>query len=181
LPIFGAPATLAWPKPSHQNTPLGLTALCTDTVTVTDPTHPFYGLTLPLVGVTVKRGLGRVAIVWLHPGIERAIPVTGTNLTEDSKEPSPCRLSYAGIQALLAVVASLVTSCQEEAHVQPSATSATSDSAVTPAVNQLEAVIPAAATGTTPFTAPSGVGRHVADDTGPGTPRDPANSAGGVP
>ncbi len=49
-------------NPFQQNTPLGLTALPTDTVEVTDPTHPLYGLSFPLIGITVKQRLGRV--VW---------------------------------------------------------------------------------------------------------------------
>src|SRR6516165_7237314 len=38
----------------YQNTPLQLIALPTDTVEVTDPTHPWYGFTFPLLGITTK-------------------------------------------------------------------------------------------------------------------------------
>ena len=75
------------PNPFQQNTPLGLTALPTDTVEVTDPTHPLYGLSFPLIGITVKQRLGRVCLVWLHPGIERAIPVRATNLAGELHVP----------------------------------------------------------------------------------------------
>src|SRR5262245_29879570 len=56
---------------SQQNTPLKRTASPTDTVKVTYPTHPLYGLTLPLMRITTKPRLGRVCVVWLYPGIER--------------------------------------------------------------------------------------------------------------
>jgi len=57
-------------------------ALLHETVTVTDPTHPLCGLTLPLVGITVMQRLGRVCIVELYPGIERAIPFAATSRAE---------------------------------------------------------------------------------------------------
>jgi hypothetical protein len=105
-----------WPNPCQQNTPLGLTALPTDTVEVTDPTHPLYGLSFPLIGITVKQRLGRVCLVWLHPGIERAIPVSATNLAGEDRILSSCRLSIAGLQTLLHVLSSLVSPSQEDAH-----------------------------------------------------------------
>jgi hypothetical protein len=107
-------------KQVHQTTPLKLTALPTDTVEVTDPTHPLYGLTFPLIGVTTKQRLGRVCVVWLYPGVERVLPVAATSLAGSPPlPPSPCRLSVAGLEALLAVVASQAAPRQEEAHGDP--------------------------------------------------------------
>jgi len=102
--------------PFQQNTPLGLTALPTDTVAITDPTHPLYGLSFPLIGVTVKQRLGRVCLVWLHPGIERAIPVSATSLASEPYTLVACRLSVAGLQTLLHVLSPLVCPNQEDAH-----------------------------------------------------------------
>src|SRR5262249_45165733 len=99
----GARGIGACRKQVHQNTPLQLTALPTDTVEVTDPTHPLYGLTFPLIGVTTKPRLGRVCVVWLYPGVERVIPVAATSLVEPLPgPPASCRLSVAGLEALLA-------------------------------------------------------------------------------
>jgi len=100
----------------QQNTPLGLTALSTDRVEVTDPTHPLYSLSFPLIGVTVKQRLGRVCLVWLHPGIERAIPVSATSLASEPHVLVACRLSVAGLQRLLHVLSPLVCPNQEDAH-----------------------------------------------------------------
>src|SRR5262245_51653403 len=110
-------STGACRKLVHQTTPLTLTALPTDTVTVTAPTHPLYGLTFPLIGITTKQRLGRVCVVWLYPGVERVIPVAATSLADSALlPPSPCRLSVAGLDALLAVVGSLADPSQEDAH-----------------------------------------------------------------
>src|SRR6185295_19252167 len=98
------PGMRDWSRPLHETTPLTITALPTDTVTVTDPTHSFYGRTFPLVGVTTKRRLGRVCVVWLHPGVERVIPVAATTLAPPAPPPSPCKLSVAGLHTLLAVL-----------------------------------------------------------------------------
>jgi len=99
-----------------------------DTVTVTDAAHPLYGLTFPLVGMTVKQRLGRVCVVWLYPGVERVIPVAATSLASTRVTPPRCRLSVAGIRALLAVIASLTSTGQEEAYatLDASPTAATS-------------------------------------------------------
>lgn len=114
--VSGKRAISGLRKRSHQNTPLAITALPTETVTVTDPTHPLFGRTFPLVGVTTKQRLGRVCVVWLYPGVERVIPVAATTLAEPSPPRSPCKLSVAGLHTLLAVVASLVDPLQEDAH-----------------------------------------------------------------
>jgi DNA invertase Pin-like site-specific DNA recombinase len=64
----------------------------------------------------VKQRLGRVFLVWLHPGIERAIPVRATNLASEPHVSVACRLSVAGLQTLLHVLSPLVCPNQEDAH-----------------------------------------------------------------
>src|SRR5262249_11985420 len=102
---------------SQQNTPLKPTASPTDTVKVTDPTHPLDGLTFPLMGITTKPRLGRVGVVWLYPGIERLIPFAATSLSETPAPPSRCRLCVAGLQGLLTVVAAWDARPPQEADV----------------------------------------------------------------
>ncbi len=60
-----------------------------DTIEITDPRHPLYGLTLACFGVTLKQRLGRVCIVWLHPGVEQLVPVAATSLVPGSVVPCP--------------------------------------------------------------------------------------------
>ena len=74
-----------------------------ETIEVTDPTHPLYGLTLPCLGITVKQRLGRVCVVWLHPGVERLIPVAATSLAPVQPAAPRCRLSLPAATRLLAV------------------------------------------------------------------------------
>jgi len=86
-------------------------------VKVTAPTHPLYGLTFPLMGITTKPRLGRVCVVWLYPGIERLIPFAATSLSETPAPPSRCRLCVAGLQGLLTVVAAWDARPPQEADV----------------------------------------------------------------
>jgi hypothetical protein len=102
---------------SHQNTPFKLIASPTDTIEVTDPTHPLSGLTFPLLGITTKPCLGRVCVVGLYPGVERVIPLAATSLGGPPAAPSACRLSVEGLQALCAVVATWDSRLQEETPV----------------------------------------------------------------
>jgi hypothetical protein len=88
-----------------------------DTVEIVDPTHPLYGKTLTLVGLTTRKNLGRVAIAWIHPGVERRIPLSATNFADTpTPPPSPRRLSVASVERLLAVVASFPDTGSEEEH-----------------------------------------------------------------
>src|SRR5215471_11056053 len=118
---------------SQQNTPLKRTASPTDTVEVTDPTHPLYGLTFPLIGITNKPRLGRVCVVWLYPGVERVISIAATSLASSPPVPSRCRLSVEGLHALLAVVASWQNPCQETAYVDSACPSQASQRPTRPA------------------------------------------------
>src|SRR5215471_9554957 len=102
---------------SHQNTPFKRIASPTDTIEVTDPTHPLYGLIFPLLEITTKPRLGRVCVVGLYPGVERVIPLAATSLGGPPTAPSACRLSVEGLQALDAVVATWDSRPQEEPHV----------------------------------------------------------------
>jgi hypothetical protein len=74
---------------------------------VTDPAHPLYGLTLPLLRVGVQERVGRIAVVRLRPDAERRIPLAATSLSGIPRPVSPARLSVAAVTALLATVAAI--------------------------------------------------------------------------
>jgi hypothetical protein len=173
----GAPAIGAWEKQVHQTTPLQLTALPTDTVEVTDPTHPLYGLTFPLVGITTKQRLGRVCVVWLHPGVERVIPVAATSLADPLPgPPASCRLSVAGLETLLAVVA------QADAR-QEKAQGDSGDARTAPATPTIVALsgpgdCGGAAATSSPTPPPTGLAESVPNDPGPGA-CDPLTDSSG--
>jgi hypothetical protein len=173
--------TADWRKRSHQHTPLTLTALPIDTVTVTDPLHPLYGLTCPLLGVTTKQRRGRVCVVWLYPGVARVIPATATDLAgRDPPPPSRCRLSVTGLDALLAVGASQADRHQEDAD----GTTAHPDHADPAAL-----VAPVARTGagprlwaarTTPSPSRGCLDQSLPHDACPGAPHASADDPGGA-
>jgi hypothetical protein len=91
-PSCVGPATSGWPRRTQQNATLTRVAPPSDRVTVTDPTHPFFGLSFPLLGITTKQRLGRVCVVALYPGVERVIPIGATSLASVSVISTPCRL-----------------------------------------------------------------------------------------
>jgi len=81
--------------------------LLPETVTVTDPTHLLYGLTVPLLRVGVQERVGRVCVVRLRPAAERRIPLAATSLNGITMPVSPARLSVVAVTTLLAAVATI--------------------------------------------------------------------------
>jgi hypothetical protein len=177
---FAGVATSGWCARSHQNTPLPLTALSTETVTVTDPTHPLYGLTLPLHGITTKQRLGRVCVIWLYPGVERVIPLGATSLAESPSPPSPCRLSIAGVEALLTVIASLADHCQEDAHVDTRRPCDPEQPATLLTVARPGTLLPSAPR-TTRAAPPTPVDESLPYDACTGPSHNPSHHTGGTP
>ena len=164
----------------YQNTPLQLIALPTDTVEVTDPTHPWYGLTFPLLGITTKPRLGRVCIVQLYRGVERVLPLAATSLGGTPPAPCACRLSVEGLQVLLAVVATLDSHFQEEAPVD---SSCSSDSPQPPARLTMARVEPRPSppASRSPIHCPSAaLGDSVRHASGAGASNHPTHSPGGT-
>jgi hypothetical protein len=141
-----------------------------DRIAVTEPTHPFYGLTFPCHGLTLLPGHGRACVVEIAQGIERRLPVAITNLGAFAPVPSPCRLSVTAIQALLAVLASVVTdpdapAVQEEGHDSGSACSPATDPAARPGGR-----CGTNAVRRTASAAPGGLGQPLADAPDAGLP-----------
>ena len=150
-------------------------------MTVTDLTHPLYGLTFPLIGVTTKQRLGRVCVVWLYPGVERVIPVTATDLAGSAPSPpSPCRLSVAGIDALLAVVASQADLNQEDTYVATAHPNHTDTAAtITPMAGTGDSSLLRAAR-TTPSPSRVRLEQFLPHDAGSGAPHDSTDDPGGA-
>src|SRR5262245_46574757 len=104
-------------------------ALVAETVEIRAPTHPLFGLCLPLVEMAVHKALGPVCVVQLRPHRQRLIPLAATTLGGVFPPASPCRLSVAAASALLRVVASCPPSCQQDAQAPArSPTAALTDS-----------------------------------------------------
>jgi hypothetical protein len=180
----GGRAISAWRKPNQQSTPLGITALPTGTITVTNPAHPLYQRTLPLVGITNKPRLGQVCVVWLYAGVERVVPIGATNLSSGQVPPSRCRLSVGSVQELLTVVASLAISSQEEAYVDTNSQSTTNSPTLLstgPAGLVVGPAQPTApASDAFDGAAPTSVGRFIAGEPAADSADDGAHYPGGA-
>ena len=89
---------------------------------MTDPAHPLYGLTLPLLRVGVQERVGRICVVRLRPDAERRVPLVATSLNGIITPVSPARLSIAAVAALLATAATIPALAdaiyQEKNHVR---------------------------------------------------------------
>src|SRR5262252_3087487 len=165
---------------SPQNTLLKRTASPTDTVEVTDPTHPLYGLTFPLLGITTKPRLGRVCVVGLYPGVERVIPLAATSLGGPPAAPSACRLSVEGLQALFAVVATWDSRPQEEPHVDLPCSSASPQPPVGLSMVRGASVPAPRASRSLPYCASTTLGNSVRHGADTDTSDDPPHPPGGV-
>jgi hypothetical protein len=85
-----------------------------EVVEVTDPAHPLYGLTFPLIEVANKPQLGRACAVRLTPGVVRLIPLAATDRGGVPPVRTACRLSVPALRALVALAAALGGDRQEE-------------------------------------------------------------------
>ncbi len=74
---------------------------------MTEPPHPRYGLTVPLLRVGVQERVGRVCVVRLRPATERRIPLAATSRNGITMPVSPARLSVVAVTTLLAAVATM--------------------------------------------------------------------------
>src|SRR5262249_34361764 len=130
-------------------------------------------------GVTTKPRLGRVCVVWLYPGVERVLPVAATSLAGSAPlPPAPCRLSVAGLQALLAVVASQAAPDQEGARGDPPHVCRTHATAtVTPVPGSGGRACRSAARPPA-LAPPTRLDESFPNDTGPGTRHDSTDSPG---
>jgi hypothetical protein len=107
--------------PSSDDTPVERTASLLETVTVTDPNHHLYGLTLTLRRVELHPRLGRVCVVVLYPNVERLLSATLTDLDSRPFPRPDCRLSIMAITQLLAILVPCITDQQEQHYEHPGA------------------------------------------------------------
>jgi len=176
----GSPTMSGPSGQSQQNTPLKCIASPTDTVKVTDPTHPLYGLTFPLMGITTKPRLGRVCVVWLHPGIERIIPFAATSLSETPAPPSRCCLCIEGLQVLFAVVAAWDARPPQEADVDSPCSRDTPQPTTRPPAARVGVCPSPRAPGSAVDCPAATLGNAVGHDSGAGASDDLTDPTGGM-
>jgi hypothetical protein len=99
----------------RENTPQDITFLPKETVTVTDPRHPLFGRTLPMLGITNKQNLVPCCVVWIAAGIERMVPVAATDRAAEPPYIFPAPLNVVAVQQLLAAFERITSRSVEEA------------------------------------------------------------------
>jgi Family of unknown function (DUF5372) len=106
---------------TQQETPL-LDKVCGE-VTITDPAHPLYGQTLPLLPVRINRK-PRHVMVLLPSGRQHMVPRAATNLEHPGEAVSPAAplpsISVRTILPLARLVQQL-KQAKEESHAEPTA------------------------------------------------------------
>ena len=83
-------------------------------VTVTDPRHPLFGRTLPLIHVTNRQYLGRCCVIRLQEGIERNVPLEATDHSAEPITIFPLPLSLSSMRQLLATSERVMIQLMEE-------------------------------------------------------------------
>jgi len=110
-----------WANQTQQDTPL-LDKVCGE-VTVTDPTHPLYGQTLPLLPVRINRTPLHVMVL-LPSGRRHMVPRAATNLERPAEAVLPTSpLPVISVRTILplARLVQQLKQAKEESHAEPTA------------------------------------------------------------
>ena len=66
-------------KPHATNAIVGTTSAPVETITIIDPRHPLFGMTLPLVGFYTRTLQGRCCVLTLRPRNRGLVPLAATD------------------------------------------------------------------------------------------------------
>ena len=94
-------------------------------VTITDPTHPLYGHTLPRLSVRVNRSKTHVTVL-LPTGRRRSVPRSATNLERPAEEVTPDpSLPVISVRTILPLARFVqgLKQAKEERHAEQTASS----------------------------------------------------------
>ena len=83
-------------------------------MTVTDPRHPLYGRTFPLIHITNKPNSGRCCVLWFEEGIERNVPVEATDRSIEPLNIFPLPLNLSSVRQLLTTCEQIISQIMEE-------------------------------------------------------------------
>lgn len=80
-------------------------------MTVTDPTHPLFGRTFPVVSVSRQpRGEGYVVVAY-RDALRLRLPVPATDLSSPTTRTPPTKWTPAAVREFLALVAEVSPPC----------------------------------------------------------------------
>lgn len=95
-------------KRNHSNTSKSMTLDDQATVTVTDPCHPLYHHTFPLLYQTNQRELEPCCLVQIAPGVERLIPTRQTSLSTLPAAGFSCPVDLSSLHNLIKTFAHIL-------------------------------------------------------------------------
>jgi hypothetical protein len=88
-------------KPNQLNTPIDKKISQPETVTITDPRHPLYDQTFPLLHIQNKHDLVLSCQVQIIPGANRLVPVGLTDLASAPSDVFPVPLDISSLRKLV--------------------------------------------------------------------------------
>jgi hypothetical protein len=103
-----------WVKPNQVNTPIDKKILKPETVTVTDPRHPLYDQTFPLLHIKNKQELVLSCHVQITPGVNRLVPLNLTDLATTPVDVFPAPLHISSVQNLVRIYRRIVAQIEME-------------------------------------------------------------------
>jgi len=101
-------------KHNHSNTSKSMTLDDQATVTVTDPCHPLYHHTFPLLYQTNQRELEPCCLVQIAPGVERLIPTRQTSLSTLPAAGFSCPVDLSSLHNLIKTFAHVLAQVEME-------------------------------------------------------------------
>ena len=107
-------ALLRYSKHNQETTPIATLCSSEEMVTITDPRHPLYGRTFPLIHVTNRKYLGRCCVIRLQEGIERNVPIEATDHSPEPITIFPLPLDISSMRQLLEISERMITQLMEE-------------------------------------------------------------------
>jgi hypothetical protein len=87
-------------KPNQLNTPIDKKITQPETITVTDPRHPLFDQSFPLLQIRNKQDLVLSCHVQIVPGVNRLVPISLTDLATKPIDVFPSPLHISSLQNL---------------------------------------------------------------------------------
>jgi hypothetical protein len=84
-------------------------------ITVTDPRHPLFGRSLPLLGITSQQHQGQYCILSVYKGILHLVPLAATDRAIEPPVTFPLPMDLASVQNLVALWKSILEQTGEKA------------------------------------------------------------------
>jgi hypothetical protein len=106
-------------KPHQQTTAIEAAVAPEEAVTITDPRHPLFGQTLPLMEIANKQYLGRCCVVLLREGVDLFVPLAATDRSPEPLALYPLPLDLISVRQLLVTYGRIISHPAEGTDNEP--------------------------------------------------------------